>query len=167
MRELAMLERVRRLATELPTALAGARTAIEALRARVRPATPNDVTAQALQARVDAITLAGMPDWPRLEVEVTAIRHAADELTERLDSEARAEAARRAAQETERKRRRAGGGGMSFWGGSGGSSRGSSRSWSSGGGSSRSSSSSHSSGSRGGGGGGRSSGGRSGGGSRR
>lgn len=167
----AMVDRVRRLASELPSAIAGVRTALEALRSRVRPATPAEGTVSALKARADAITLAELPDWPRLEVEVRAIQQAVNELTEQLDSEARAEAQRQAAQAAARAKRRSSGGGSGFWGSAGrvGGSFFGSSSRSSGGSSSSSGSRSSggSSGSRGGGGSSRSSGGRSGGGSRR
>jgi len=160
----AMLDRVRRLATEVPTALAGVRSTLAALRSRVRPATPAASELGALQARADAVTLPASPDWPRVEAEVSAIHRAAGELAKQLDEAARADAARSRAQAARDSAGRSGG--SSFMGGSsrsiGSSWRSSGSSWSSGGSRSRSSG-----GSRGGGGGSRSSGGRRGGGSRR
>ena len=160
----AMLDRVRRLATEVPPALAGVRSTLAALRSRVRPATPAASELGALQARADAVTLPASPDWPRVEAEVSAIHRAAGELAKQLDEAARADAARRRAQAARDSAGRSGG--SSFMGGSsrsiGSSWRSSGSSWSSGGSRSRSSG-----GSRGGGGGSRSSGGRRGGGSRR
>lgn len=166
----ALLDRVRRLATELPPALSGIQTSLAALRTRIRPGTPAGGGLAALQARTDAIVLLpAQPDWPRVEAEVQAIQQAAAEMAKQLDEAARAEAARRSAQAAARNRS-GGSGGSSFMGGSsrssGSSSSGWGSSWSSGSSRSRSSSSSRSS-SRGGGGSSRSSGGRRGGGSRR
>jgi hypothetical protein len=156
-----MLDRVRRLATGIPTAVAGVRTALEALRARVRPGTAEAAALAALQARAGALTLADQPDWPRLDVEVRAIGQGIAELTEQVASAERAEAQRRAA-EAEARKRRASSGVFGFLGSSGRtSSGGSSRSWSSG------SSGSRSSGGSRGGSSSRSSGGRRGGSSRR
>lgn len=162
----ALLERVRRLVSEVPTALAGVRSALEALRPRALPGTPAAATLAALQARADAITLAGRPDWPRLEIEVQSLMQAVREINEQIESEERAEAQRQAAAAAAatRKRRRTAGVGSGFLGGWRGSSSGSSSRWSGGG---FGGSSGGSGGSRGGGGGSRGSGGRGGGGSRR
>jgi len=112
----AMLDRVRRLATEVPPALAGVRSTLAALCSRVRPATPAASELRALQARADAVTLPASPDWPRVEAEVSAIHRAAGELAKQLDEAARADAARRRAQAARDTAGRSGG--SSFMGGS-------------------------------------------------
>lgn len=162
----ALLARVRQLATEVPTALAGLQSLVEQLQGRVRLGSPEAASVGALVGRLSAVSLADRPDWPRVDTEVRALATEAKAVDEQLTraarvaSQQRAAAAAAAAAASSNR-------GSGFWGSSGGTRSGGSFFSSSGSSSRRSGSSSSRSSSRSGGGGSRSSGGRRGGGSRR